>query len=112
MQLPNGSSGPWRRTNIKKSKTGEDGSNHTAQVDPCRQRKKEDQKKEWIWFGFDFGLRISFKKQTFSRNEFACPVMGTIFLVILMKCPLTPWTAAEQAAVPVTQRTSPTQSSV
>ena len=36
-------------------------------------RKKRKKKKEWILFLFD--LKI--------RNEFARPVMGTIFLVIL-----------------------------
>ena len=60
----------------KKSKTGEDGSNHTAEVG-LGDRGRKKSKKEWICFKFDF------KKIVFSRNELARPVMGTIFLVII-----------------------------
>ena len=43
-------------------------------------RERRAKKKECIWFGFDFGLRLEF---CFSRNKLARPVMGTIFLVII-----------------------------
>ena len=39
--------------------------------------RKKSKKKEWIIFIFDF------KNIFFSRNEFAHPVMGTIFLVCM-----------------------------
>ena len=52
--------------------TGEDGSNHTAQVGPGDGGKKESKKRN------EFNLYFS------SRNELARPVMGTIFLVILV----------------------------
>ena len=52
----------------------------TTQVGPeDRGRKKSKKRNE-----FDFDLiwiEMSFQKQIFSRNEFARPVMGTIFLV-------------------------------
>ena len=53
IQLPNRSGWPRR----KKSKTEENGSYHTAQVGPGdRERKKEEQKKEWILYIFDLDL--------------------------------------------------------
>ena len=51
MQLPNGPGRPWRRTK-QKSKTREDGSNHTAQVGPgdrgIKKSKKEGMDLIWI----------------------------------------------------------------
>ena len=44
MQLPNGSGLPWRRMKRKKSKTGEDGNNHTAQVGPGDRGRKKSKK--------------------------------------------------------------------
>ena len=53
----------------KKSKTGEDGSYHTAQIGlGDRRRKKNKIELDLIWI-------------VNSRNEPARPVMGTIFLV-------------------------------
>ena len=50
----------------KKSKTGEDGSYHTAQG-----LETEEEERKAIWF----------TKTKLSRNKIACPVIGTIFLV-------------------------------
>ena len=58
----------------KKSKIGEDGSNHTAEVGPGDRGRKKSKKRN----GFDLDL---ISKNIFSRNELARPVMGTIFLV-------------------------------
>ena len=49
MQLPNGLRRPLRRTK-KESKTGEDSSNHTAQVGPgVRGRKKSKKRKNGFY---------------------------------------------------------------
>ena len=78
-QLPNGSGWPRK----KKSKTGKNGSHHSAQVGPGDRGRKKS-KKEWILFDFDLDLiwiEIGVLKNIFLRNEFARPVRGTIFLV-------------------------------
>ena len=56
----------------KKSKTGEDGSYHTAQIGLGDRRRKKSKNV--------FVLKLDFFK---SRNEPARPVMITIFLVIV-----------------------------
>ena len=63
----------------KKSKTGDDGSHHTAQVGPGDRGRKKIKKRN----GYDLDLiwiEIGFFK--ISRNELTRPVMGTIFLVM------------------------------
>ena len=66
----------------KKRKSGEDGSNHTAHVGPGDRGRKKSKKEgiDLIWISL--GLRLEFKKNNFSRNKLARPVMGTIFLGI------------------------------
>ena len=67
MQLPNGSSWPWRRTKKRRSKTREDGSYHTAQIGlGDRGRKKSKNGLDLIWIEMDFFLN--------SKNELARPV--------------------------------------
>ena len=84
-QLPNGSGWPWRQTK-KESKTGEDGSYHTAQVGPGDRGKKKSKKRngfdlDLIWI-YVIWIEIEvFKNKKNSRNELARPVMGTVFLV-------------------------------
>ena len=60
----------------KKSKTGEDGTNHTAQVGPGDGGRKKSKKRN------EFNLDLISKTFFLSRNELARPVMGTILLVI------------------------------
>ena len=92
MQLPNGSVWPCRRTKKekqdwrshgdgrkKKSKTGEDGSYHIAQIGLGNRGRKKSKK----WIGFDLDL-IWIEIGVLKRNEPAHPVMGTIFLVIVL----------------------------
>ena len=58
----------------RRSKTGEDGSYHTAQIGlGDRGRKKSKNGLDLIWIEIGFFLN--------SRNEPVRPVMGTIFLV-------------------------------
>ena len=61
----------------KKSKTGEDGSYHTAQVGPGDRGRKKSK----IWIKYDLDLIEIEIGVLISRNELARPVMGTIFLV-------------------------------
>ena len=74
----------------KKSKTGEDGSYHTALVGPGnRGRAKNGMDLIWISFGFNgfhldlIWIEIAVLK---TRNELARPVMGTISLVAQRIC--------------------------
>ena len=64
----------------KKSKTGEDGRYHTAQVGPGKRGRKKSKK----WIGLDLDLiciEIGVFKNKKNYNELARPVMGTIFVV-------------------------------
>ena len=78
-KLENDVATKWLRlamvTDEERSKTGEGGINHTAQVGPGDRGRKKSKR------GNGFYLYFDFKNIFFSRNEFACPVLGTIFLV-------------------------------
>ena len=61
--------------------TGEDGSYRTAQVGSGDRARKKSKK----WIGYDLDLNwIEIGVFKYSRNELTRPVMGTIFLVMLV----------------------------